>query len=226
MGVFLLFAVLLSVFVPNNIKIKANPNSAVESIVKASFTDMPAMIDIAKCESNFRQFNADGTPLKGGAGKKYVGIFQIDEALHSSRANSMAYDINTIEGNIAYARYMYFASGTNPWKSCVSSTPNPNPTPQTPSSIANSTLSLNENLSFGMTSASVKILQTKLNQTGFTVASQGVGSQGFETTYFGELTRQAVRKFQCEKGIVCSGTEATTGFGRVGPKTRNALNSL
>ena len=44
------------------------------------------------------------------------------------------------------------------------------------------------------------------------------------TGYYGQLTKAGVERFQAEQGIVSSGTPATTGYGRVGPKTRYALN--
>lgn len=43
------------------------------------------------------------------------------------------------------------------------------------------------------------------------------------TGYFGPLTLSAVQKFQAESGTVSSGSPDTTGYGRVGPATRNAL---
>lgn len=47
---------------------------------------------------------------------------------------------------------------------------------------------------------------------------------GLNTGYFGNMTRSAVLKFQLEKGIVSS--EYSPGAGRVGHKTRAALNSF
>ena len=44
------------------------------------------------------------------------------------------------------------------------------------------------------------------------------------TGYFGALTQAAVQRFQCAEEIVCSGTPATTGYGRVGPRTLMQLN--
>lgn len=41
---------------------------------------------------------------------------------------------------------------------------------------------------------------------------------------FGPLTEQAVQRYQLVKGIVSRGTPSTTGYGRVGPKTRETLN--
>lgn len=79
----------------------------------------------------------------------------------------------------------------------------------------------------GSVSAQVKELQQMLNSDPDTqVAVSGVGSPGSETTLFGALTEAAVKKFQTKWGIVSSGTAATTGYGAVGPKTRNKLNSL
>ncbi|HYC79547.1 MAG TPA: peptidoglycan-binding domain-containing protein [Candidatus Binatia bacterium] len=216
---------------------QANPNADVESRVRASFPDMPEMVGIAQCESGFRQFNADGTPLRGGTAKRYIGIFQIDEQLHRARALSMAYDINTVDGNIAYARYMYFASGTNPWKGCLSAPATPPPTTFNPAPPANPPANapvtspaiiggLTINLTMGLTSDQVKTLQQILNKNGFVVSASGPGSPGNETSFFGSLTREAVRKFQCAKGLACSGTESTTGYGRVGPLTRSALNQM
>lgn len=44
----------------------------------------------------------------------------------------------------------------------------------------------------------------------------------YVTGYFGNLTKQNVKRFQCEKDIVCSGDEST-GWGVVGPRTRAAI---
>jgi len=45
------------------------------------------------------------------------------------------------------------------------------------------------------------------------------------TGYFGALTLAAVQKYQSKHGIITSGTPETTGYGRVGPKTRAVLNA-
>lgn len=46
------------------------------------------------------------------------------------------------------------------------------------------------------------------------------------TGYFGPLTLKAVQRFQTKYGIVSSGSPSTTGYGRVGPRTRAKLNEL
>lgn len=45
------------------------------------------------------------------------------------------------------------------------------------------------------------------------------------TGYFGQLTKAAVQRFQTAQGIVSQGTPATTGYGRVGPRTLASINS-
>ncbi|NUM25251.1 MAG: peptidoglycan-binding protein [Candidatus Buchananbacteria bacterium] len=178
-----------------------------EKKVREFFADIPSMISIAECESGFRQFNDDGTVLKGS--NLYVGIFQIDEKIHADWAKQLGLDIYTVEGNLGYAKHLYDQSGTRPWAGCVKAPV--------------SSYSLTGNLKMGDENKEVKTLQQILNKIGYTVAKSGVGSPGNETQYFGLLTREAVKRFQCAKGIVCSGTQETTGYGMVGPKTRAAL---
>jgi peptidoglycan hydrolase-like protein with peptidoglycan-binding domain len=81
-------------------------------------------------------------------------------------------------------------------------------------------------LVLGETSEDVRNLQKKLNAIGITVAQSGVGSLGYESTYFGTLTVDAIMRFQCKYSIVCSGSPETTGYGNFGLKTRLMLNSL
>lgn len=80
-------------------------------------------------------------------------------------------------------------------------------------------------LKFNMTGEDVRKLQQKLNEDPDTkVASQGAGSPGNETAYFGNATREAVKRYQSKHKIVSSGDEDTTGYGQVGPATRRVLN--
>ena len=74
------------------------------------------------------------------------------------------------------------------------------------------------NLSFGARSAAVTALQQFL-------IAKGYLGPAYATGFYGALTQAAVQKFQCDRAVVCSGSPASTGWGSVGPKTRNALNA-
>lgn len=50
--------------------------------------------------------------------------------------------------------------------------------------------------------------------------------KGLITGYFGQLTENAVQRFQAKYNVVSSGTPETTGYGLVGPKTRMKLQEI
>ncbi len=212
------FLIAIVFLVPAFAHAETNLNAEIEAKVRTVFADVPEMIAVAKCESGFRQFAPDGGVLRGGTSKGYVGVFQISERLHKERAAGLSHDIDTIDGNIAYARYLYEKNGLSPWLDCLK--------PSTPVLGAPTSRGWSSNLRFGMSHPDVVKLQQALNKVGYAVAASGVGSPGNETPYFGAMTREAVRRFQCAKGIACDGDEATTGYGRVGPMTRSALLQL
>lgn len=90
-----------------------------EKKVREYFADKPVMIEIAKCESKFRQFTDAGNVLRGGSGGMMVGVFQFFESVHTTAAKKLGFDLLTVEGNIGYAKHVYAQSGTTPWVSCV-----------------------------------------------------------------------------------------------------------
>lgn len=195
-------------------------NVDVEAKVREYFADTPVMIEIARCESKFRQFTDAGNPLYGGYGRGMVGVFQLYEDIHGDSARGKGMDITTLDGNIAYAKYLYEREGTQPW---MSSFPCWGTELSVSADATASPTGLSVNLSFGMEHPQVLVLQKLLNEKGFTIASDGPGSPGNETQKFGSLTRVAVRKFQCEAMQICSGDEYSNGYGYVGTKTRLAL---
>jgi hypothetical protein len=84
------------------------------------------------------------------------------------------------------------------------------------SSTAAGIASLTQSLYFGLRTAQVEDLQSLLAGAGYLSSTSATG-------FFGSLTLSAVQKFQCDNSIVCAGG---AGYGIVGPKTRNVLNSL
>ena len=89
----------------------------IESKVKAYFSGNPVMQKIAYCESRNRQFDSNGSIMRGVVNDKDVGIFQINEKYHLSDSKKMGIDIYTVEGNMKYAKYLYENQGTAPWNS-------------------------------------------------------------------------------------------------------------
>ncbi len=85
-------------------------------------------------------------------------------------------------------------------------------------SLANAS-TISSSLDLGSTGADVTSLQT------FLALDNILYPSGLVTGYYGPLTAAAVARFQTRAGIVSSGTAATTGYGRVGPSTRAAINA-
>ena len=131
---FLLVAVALGTSTSNayaQVPAPATPD-LVEAQVREYFADIPVMIKIARCESKFRQFTDAGNVLRGGYNGGMIGVFQFYERVHSSRAQTLGYDLATVDGNLAYARHLYDQSGTQPWNSsraCFKTTRPPAPLP-------------------------------------------------------------------------------------------------
>ncbi|KKP55047.1 MAG: hypothetical protein UR46_C0009G0004, partial [Parcubacteria group bacterium GW2011_GWA1_33_6] len=79
-------------------------------------------------------------------------------------------------------------------------------------------LTFTRNLTVGSTGSDVKCLQALMNTSASTqVALSGAGSPGNETSYFGQLTLVAVKKYQAQQGW--------TPANQVGPLTRAKLNA-
>lgn len=83
-------------------------------------------------------------------------------------------------------------------------------------------------LTLGSRGQDVLILQKILNSDPSTsIASTGIGSSGFETTYFGEKTKQAVIKLQnLHADKILTPVGLTEGTGIVGQSTRDFLNTF
>ncbi len=75
------------------------------------------MTKVAACESQNRQYDKYGNILRGIANASDVGVLQINEEYHASVARKLGLDIYTIDGNVAYARYLYEKQGVKPWMS-------------------------------------------------------------------------------------------------------------
>lgn len=89
----------------------------VEEYVRIYFRDIPIMTRVAECESRFRQFNKYGDILRGEENFQDVGVMQVNERYHLETADKLGHNLYTLDGNLAYARYLYKKEGTMPWQS-------------------------------------------------------------------------------------------------------------
>jgi peptidoglycan hydrolase-like protein with peptidoglycan-binding domain len=95
--------------------------------------------------------------------------------------------------------------------------------------LLSSAYSFSKSLSLGSTGEEVRQLQIFLNNyvAATQVAATGPGSPGNETAYFGNLTKNAVRKFQdINFSAILEPLNLVSGTGYFGPSTINFINSL
>ena len=171
-----------------------------------------------------------GGNLSGHAWSESVGYFDFsDVSISNGSFSGYAYNDNTgwlsfeDDTNVTttWSPPTQQSSGSRPAKKKVliknpTGTPSVNTPPQT-NNIANNP----RDLELNMTGEDVKLLQQFLNQRGYTVnRNKGQpGSAGYETNYFGNLTRLALIKFQQANNI-------TPSIGYFGPKTRAFIKTL
>lgn len=92
-------------------------DTTVEAHVREYFSDIPILAEVARCESHFTQFTKSGKVLRGRVVPQDVGVMQINETYHLADAKKLGIDIYTLDGNLAYARYLYVNKdlGVRPW---------------------------------------------------------------------------------------------------------------
>ena len=90
-------------------------NGKTEAAVREYFKDIPVMIQVARCESQFRHILADGSVLHGVVDSADTGVMQINKRYHASAAAAMGLSLDDLHGNMAYARHLYETQGIRPW---------------------------------------------------------------------------------------------------------------
>ncbi len=157
-------------------------------------------------------FTVEELAKHDSAGPSYNAQPRVDAFWDGSKA-MFASDFGYNNGNAIAGYSDIYAIET------ATSAPVPPPviTPPTPTvpALTPATL-LTRTLSHGMRGTDVIVLQQFLFSHGLFL-SQNI------TGYFGNITRAAVQTYQCQKLSLCSGSELTTGYGLVGPRTRAAI---
>lgn len=86
-----------------------------EDAVRSYFSDIPVLVQIARCESHFRHVLPDGSVLKGMVDPADTGVMQINTRYHGETADTLGLDLTDMYDNMAYARDLYERQGTQPW---------------------------------------------------------------------------------------------------------------
>lgn len=126
-SVAVIFTAMVSVFVPQLADAEVNilqprgesewatgDNDGIRDYVEDVFGNNHIMVDVALCESGFRQYYSGGDVLITGDSNA-VGVFQLLESWHEEAAKDRGYSIYTVEGNVGYAQELYEEEGLKPW---------------------------------------------------------------------------------------------------------------
>lgn len=92
-----------------------NQPLTLEEYVRLYYNDAPILAEIARCESRFRHIGPDGKVIRGEASQEDIGVMQINEFYHGERAEKLRLNLHTLDGNLAYAKWLYDKEGPAPW---------------------------------------------------------------------------------------------------------------
>jgi hypothetical protein len=104
----------LTIPIPS-IAVVADRPITLESYIREYFRNEPILAEIAGCETRFRHFGANGRVIRGDLSLEDIGVMQINEFYHGDRARILGFDLRTLDGNLAYARWLYVREGAKPW---------------------------------------------------------------------------------------------------------------
>lgn len=111
--------------------VEMDPNIGIREKIVEFFenNEAPEMVDIIRCESQFRHYEPDGSVLKNTEGSSAIGVAQIMQSKHPDpkvlRSYNRRYDmdltiddfdITTLHGNMGYALVLYQVRGTRDWE--------------------------------------------------------------------------------------------------------------
>jgi PKD repeat protein len=142
-------------------------------------------------------------------------VFTMPLVASADRQSEILKEIAQIFEQIKLLQAQLDAIATNPTTPTYATTQSTNTSPASGGSCP----VITRNLGIGSEGADVTDLQRYLAQ------DKSVYPEGVISGYFGSLTQIALQRWQASHGIVSSGTADTTGFGAVGPRTRNAIKN-
>ena len=80
---------------PEMIEVPTSKSMTVEEYVRNYFSDIPVMVEIAKCESRFRQHDHRGDILRGEVNNLDRGVMQINEYYHNEDSARLGYNFTS-----------------------------------------------------------------------------------------------------------------------------------
>lgn len=86
-----------------------------EEKVRQYYADVPVLVEVARCESQFKQYDEQGNVLRNHEGSSATGVMQIMYSVHAKAAQNLGYDITKLEGNLGYGKHLYETEGLKPW---------------------------------------------------------------------------------------------------------------
>jgi Putative peptidoglycan binding domain len=224
----------------------------VSRAVRVFFAEAPIMVEVARCESTLRQYDESGETLRGGYNGKMIGLFQINETFHRDEARARGYNIDTLVGNMGYARELYREQGTAPWEpsahcwaSAAATTQPELVSPVLATTLTQSAVVPATSTQASTTERALEVVSSSKKQTLLTKnlkygsidpevrilqralnrAGYQVTLPGAETTRFGIATYKALVKFQCEQDTACkTKPETKKNIGRTDAATREVIN--
>jgi len=90
---------------------------SLEAYVRDYFRNTPILAEIARCESQFRQFGKNGDVIRGKVNSGDIGVMQINKYYHEEDAVKQGFDIYSVDGNLGFAKALYQKYGVDPWGS-------------------------------------------------------------------------------------------------------------
>jgi len=87
----------------------------IKKFVNDYFADIPILAEIAKCESRYRHLDKGGNVLKGKKNSYDRGVMQINILYHAKTLERLGLDVQNLDDNVRYARYLYEKEGAKPW---------------------------------------------------------------------------------------------------------------
>jgi len=107
------------------------PKISPTPIPRPAYLDLrPELLPVCSCESSYegnkhsipQQFEPASTTVRTGRINKFdKGMCQINVKIHADAIKAMNINVETAEGNVAFANYLYDSQGLKPWnwsKSC------------------------------------------------------------------------------------------------------------